>query len=119
MGALAEIQKIPQNRMRQKRCFMKHFKLIWVVQSRFKKYFAFAVGQITSSSSPVSRSQEGRTRRHERGARDAMDVSGVAGRGMLRADGEVVWSWCPAVFLVCDKRKKPAKIKHFSEFAEK
>jgi len=48
---------------------MKLFKLIWVVQSRFKKYFAFAVGQITASSSPVSRSQEGRTRRHERGVR--------------------------------------------------
>jgi hypothetical protein len=41
---------------------------------------------------PVSRSQEGRTRRHERGARDAVDVSGVAGRGMPQADGEVVWS---------------------------
>ena len=40
----------------------------------------------------VSRSQEGRTRRHERGVRDAMDASGVERRAILRADGEVVWS---------------------------
>jgi hypothetical protein len=43
---------------------------------------------------PSRAHQEGRTRRHERGARDAMDANCVARRAACFADGEVVWSWC-------------------------
>ena len=38
--------------MRAEAIFRRHFNLIWVVQAFHKKYFAFAVGQISSTSSP-------------------------------------------------------------------
>ncbi len=39
--------------------------------------------------------QEGRTRRHERGVRDAMAVVTPPRRSGVTADGEVVWFWRP------------------------
>jgi len=71
---------------------LKRFNLIWAVQSCRKKFSAFVVGQITFTTSPHSRSQEGR----------CATVTNVGwecgGRGPYRwtgdaaADGEVVWS---------------------------
>jgi hypothetical protein len=48
-----------KRRVRQKAIFAKHFRLIWAVQSLREKIFAFAVGQITSSFSPVLHSSGG------------------------------------------------------------
>ena len=78
--------------MRENCNLLRRFKLIRVVQSQREKYFACAVGQINATDSRVLHSQEGRTRRHERRARDAMDAIGIARRAMVVADGEVVWS---------------------------
>ena len=39
--------------------------------------------------------KEGRTRRHERWAREAMDAFGFARRAEEKADGQVVWSRSP------------------------
>ena len=84
-----------QNRVRQNANLMSLFKLIWVVQSPGQKYLACAVGQINATDSRVLHSQEGRTRRHERRARDAVDaMASLDERGFV-ADGEVVWSWHP------------------------
>jgi hypothetical protein len=44
-----------RNRVRVKSKFLRRFKLIWVVRSCAKKYFACAVGQIKSTSSAVPR----------------------------------------------------------------
>jgi len=44
------------------------------VQPSLQKYFAFAVGQIKFTTRPVPPRSEGRTRRHERWVRDAMDA---------------------------------------------
>jgi len=52
------------------------FKLIWVVQSFSKKFSAFAVGQIISTSSPHPASIGGAYRdRHGRWVRDAVDAA--------------------------------------------
>ena len=58
------------------------FNLIWVVQSLREKYFAFAVGQISSTSSPRPFPARGALRgRHERGM-------GCGGRGSVGAQME-------------------------------
>jgi hypothetical protein len=59
----------------QKSNFFKPFNLIWVVQPPREKFFAFAVGQIISTSSPRPASSRGAFRdRHGRWVRDAMDA---------------------------------------------
>ena len=50
-------------------------------------------GKSILEARPSRAHQEGRTRRHERGARDAMAANWIARRAMQFADGEVVWSW--------------------------
>jgi hypothetical protein len=42
---------------------------------------------------PSRAHQEGRTRRHERGARDAMDVRWRRKTSELPADGQAAWFW--------------------------
>ena len=49
-----------QNPLRAKSKLQSDFKLIWVVQIATKKYFAFAVGQISANTPAVSCPQEGR-----------------------------------------------------------
>jgi hypothetical protein len=66
------------------------------VHPLLKKYSAFPVGQITSTSSPVSRPQEGRI------AIVTKREAGCDGRGGARderanAYGEVVWSCAPTL----------------------
>jgi len=78
--------------MRVNSNLLKRFKLIWVVQSLFEKYFACPVGQITSTSFRRPASIRGALRdRHERWVRDAMDAA-VSLTSDTKADGEVVWS---------------------------
>src|SRR5947209_10490600 len=73
--------------MRQNANFRSRFKLISVVQAPGEKYLACAVGQINATDSRVLHSQEGRTRRHERGARDAVDaMASLDERGLLRTE---------------------------------
>jgi hypothetical protein len=61
------------------RNLLNHLNVIWVVQPSFKKYFAFAVGQISSTSSPRPFPARGADRdRHERGM-------GCGGRGSVGA----------------------------------
>jgi hypothetical protein len=80
-----------QNRLRENYDLSNQFNLIWAVQSSYAKYFAFPHPSIDGYFRAVPPRQEGRTRRHERGA-------GCGGRGWLgetneaNADGEVVWS---------------------------
>jgi len=81
-----------QYRSRVKRNFSSPFKLIWVVQSCAKKYFASRYPQISGFIALSRLVEEGRTRRHERGGgmrwtRARRQTTGA------RADGEVVWSW--------------------------
>jgi hypothetical protein len=91
-GTLTEVQKIPQSRVRQKPYFMKHFKLIWVVQSPAQKYFYFVFSEIDDSS-PSSRA-------HKRGVSRSSRTLGTGCDGRFGdvltsgadADGEVVWS---------------------------
>jgi hypothetical protein len=64
------------------------------VQSLPKKYFAFSETQISRNVPAVPPRQEGRTRRHERGA-GCGGRFGDARRAALEADGKVVWSWRP------------------------
>ena len=66
--------------------------MMLAVQSCLQKYFSFASTQIKTIYSAVPFPLEGRTRRHERWVRDAMDVGCVKRRMTLLADGEVVWS---------------------------
>ena len=62
------------------------------VHSRLRKFSAFAVGQITGTSSRVPRPYEGRIAIvTTRGPRDAMDVF-AAPDERCEADGEAVWS---------------------------
>jgi len=68
--------------MRGGAIFCNAFKVIWVIQSAAQKYFAFAVGQISSTSSPRPFPARGRiARRHERGR-------GCGGRGSVGAQGD-------------------------------
>src|SRR5882757_8554832 len=80
-----------QYRSRVKRNFSSPFKLIWVVQSCAKKYFASRHPQISGFIALSRLVEEGRTRRHERGGgmrwtRARRQTTGA------RADGEIVWS---------------------------
>jgi hypothetical protein len=61
------------------------------VQTLAEKFFAFLAAKISSMSRAVLHSSEGRTRRHGRWVRNAMDA---AARETKRAgaDGEAVWS---------------------------
>jgi hypothetical protein len=84
------------------------FKMIWVVQSLSQKYFAFAVGQISATSSPRPFPARGAYRdRHGRGmgcgGRGSVGAQFVhraasvseqrrAGRTALFAYGKTVWS---------------------------
>ena len=79
------------NRLRRKTIFARPFKLIWGVQLICKKYFHLRKYEIVHKSARPG-SLEGRTRRHERGARDAVDADAVARRAADIADGEGVWS---------------------------
>jgi hypothetical protein len=53
---------VTRNYLRQKAIFASGFKLICPVQSCRKKFFAFLVGQITFTTSPVPRSSGGALR---------------------------------------------------------
>jgi hypothetical protein len=49
--------------------------VIWAVRCKIKKFFAFALPQISSTFAPVPAQSQGAFRdRHERWARDAMDA---------------------------------------------
>jgi hypothetical protein len=65
----------PQNRVRVKSDFLSRFKLIWVVQSRWKKYFAFRAPQISGTFAPSRAHTEGRFAIVTNVARDAMDAA--------------------------------------------
>jgi hypothetical protein len=78
--------------LRQKRELFNRIKLILAVQSLAKKFFAFHVGQITSTSSPRPASLEGRFAIVMDVRRDAVDADGAQRRSAPEADGEVVWS---------------------------
>ena len=79
--------------------FLSNLKLIWVVQIGNEKYLRCPVGQITGSTLPSPRLQEGTQRdRHGTLARVAMDACRVSAVQAVRtrtlaAYGEVVWSW--------------------------
>jgi hypothetical protein len=77
--------------VRQKTIFPSGFKLIWAVQPWDQKNSSFQKSENVINLAPSRAHQEGRTRRHERGARDATDVS-VRQTSATDADGEVVWS---------------------------
>jgi hypothetical protein len=61
------------------------------VKPRRQKYFAFPEIQINAMVMLFRASQEGRTRRHERWVRDAMDEAAQL-TSVAASDGEVVWS---------------------------
>jgi hypothetical protein len=67
-------------------------KLILAVQSSLKKFSAFHVRQIISTSSPCPASHKGRFAIVTNAGRDAVDADGAADERAHLADGEVVWS---------------------------
>jgi len=82
---------LPFSALRAETNLSNRIKAIWVVQSCLKKYFPSRLTQITSISF-ASRPFGGAFRhRHERWARDAMDVDAPEGE-RREADGEAVWS---------------------------
>src|SRR5690349_18382388 len=88
-----------QNRLREKIDFVRRFKLIWVVQSSRKKYWALHFrNSLASSSHPASGTRGVRAIVTTREAGMRWTPSRQA---LLRettgemADGEVVWSWRP------------------------
>ena len=52
--------------------------MIWVVQSRLKKYFAFAVGQINASNPAILSREEGRIAIVTNAGWDAVDAAASA-----------------------------------------
>jgi hypothetical protein len=74
---------------------MKHFKLIWAVQSCPQKDSGCVVGQIRTTNPAVPRSEEGRfaiVTDVERGMRWTLQRYET---NVAATDGEVVWSWLP------------------------
>jgi hypothetical protein len=102
-----------KNRINLNCDFVNRFNVIWVVQSLYTKIFRFPFPLNQWLSCAIPAREEGRTRRHERWARDAVDAK--VSRALMKsqgglnlvsdlparktsgtiADGEVVWSWHP------------------------
>src|SRR4051794_3213148 len=80
-----------KNRMRVERNLLKHFKLIWVVQSSPAKHSAFHPTQISGYCRHPVPTRGAFRDRHERGM-GCDGRSGIDRRTMQVADGEVVWS---------------------------
>src|SRR5262249_44513789 len=74
--------------------FSCHFNLIWGVQPSGQKYSDLRKTECVHTRA-VLHSPEGRTRRHERGAQDAMDADRVAGRARELRTSEIVLSRSP------------------------
>jgi hypothetical protein len=70
---------------------LKQFNLIWVVQSRSRKYFASRFGRSSFTDSTIPPRQEGVSRSSRNVERDVMDADVPLTNG-TKADGEVVWS---------------------------
>ena len=108
-----------RGRVRGGAIFRSDSNVIWVVQSSCKKYIAFAVGQISSTSLRRPNPARGADRdRHERGmgcgGRDGVGAQGDrragptareqsrrAGRTALFAYGKTVWSRHPLLVPSC------------------
>ncbi len=73
------------NRVRVKTNFVSQIKLIWVVQSARKKYYASHSTQITGVFPAVLFRQEGRSRVVTNVGRDAVDARASARQGDRRA----------------------------------
>jgi hypothetical protein len=73
---------------------LKQFNLIWVVQSRSRKYFASRFGRNSFIASIIPPRQEGVSRSSRNVERDVMDADVPLTNG-TDADGEAVWSWRP------------------------
>jgi hypothetical protein len=67
----------PAKRLRLKLHFVRDFNLIWAVQPTVQKYLCLRKSEYVGFIAPSRAHEEGRTRRHERGAQDAMDAGDV------------------------------------------
>jgi hypothetical protein len=63
--------------VRPKVDFLSDLRLIWAVQPPAQKYSCLRKTEIVEFIAPSRALEEGRTRRHERGAWDAMDAGNV------------------------------------------
>jgi hypothetical protein len=63
--------------MRAQPNFSRNFKLIYPVQTSRKKYFAFAVGQISDLTPPVSPDKRGGSRSSRNARWDAVDADAL------------------------------------------
>ena len=68
----------------------------------------FRFSEICDLSCAIPPRQEGRTRRHERGA-GCDGREGIVGRAMHFADGEVVWSLSQDRQVIDPQRKRPSR----------
>jgi hypothetical protein len=84
----------PDNGLRATADLLRRIRLMLAVQSCFEKYSAFAVGQITFTSSPRPAPTRGALAIVTNAGRDAMDADAPLTNGD-EADGEVVWSRHP------------------------
>jgi hypothetical protein len=83
----------PRQTLRQKSEYLNRINAIWAVKIIVQKYSDFQNTQISSTSVPSRPTQKGRLRdRHGRRVRDAVDAK-AAQTSVVKADGEVVWSW--------------------------
>jgi hypothetical protein len=96
------------NRLRVNSDLLRRINLIWVVGSP-RTNISLSGKQKLCSVHAVPPRQEGRTRRHERGA-GCGGRSGDARRAALVADGEVVWSWRPDAGAKFSREAIPAKV---------
>jgi hypothetical protein len=95
--------------VRAQRNLLKQFNLICPVQPRLQKFFRSLLTQITCLFSP-SCPTEGRLAIVTNAGQDAMDADSADNERRLVADGEVVWSLCPALFFATLRMKEtPAR----------
>ena len=119
--------------LQQSANLLSRINVIWVVQSPHEKYFACAVGQITSTSFSHPVPQEGRWPSSRTLGRDAVDAiascapMAVAGRIPMdfrersagaqtngaEADGKTVWSWHPLLMSSLRRRVGPTGLGRF------
>jgi hypothetical protein len=92
-SALCGLLAFPARALRLclKRNLLSRINVIWVVQSRLKKYSCFRSAQITFIS-PAVPSHRGALAIVTDAGRDAVDASGASDESAQLADGEVVWS---------------------------
>jgi hypothetical protein len=97
---------------------------LWLACSApLQKYSLFSSDPNHRLYTVLSRARErGVGHRHERLARDAVDAMAslrrLAWTNDTNADGEVVWSWRPVLFLVPRECTKAARLKDFFNFPE-